>query len=509
MLRAAAMGDDGGFLGAFARIARDDPARVWGSFDGTPLNFGTLAGQAGAVARWLAERGIGPGDPVAVMMGNAPQSLAMVLGLAVSGAVWVPVNPAARGPALAHLLADSGARLILCDPDCRAALTGCGAALPPVVTGPAPGLWPAAPLPSALPAPDRILALMYTSGTTGPAKGVPVTHRMLRLAAEGVAHVTTPRAGDIFFLWEPIFHIGGAQVLPLPALKGIRVAMTGRFSASRFWAQVEAAGATHVHYLGGILQMLLKQPPTEVEARAAAGLRMVWGGGCPAGVFAALRARFPFEIRECYGMTEMSSITTAADGSEAGVVGRALPWFTVTIRDNRGRPVPAGQRGEITVETTDPGAFFAGYHRNPAATARTLRDGRLHTGDLGSMTRSGVLSFHGRLVESFRVRGENVSAWEVEHVAAAHPGVAACAVTGVAAEVGEQELILFYQPAAGADPGAAALHRWLRRRLAPHQCPRFVQVVDGFDRTPSQRIMKHRLPDTAAGAWDARAQGAD
>jgi crotonobetaine/carnitine-CoA ligase len=490
----------GGFLEPLLEIARADPGRVYARFDGRPLTFGELDRQTATLAAGLLAQGLAPGDRVAVMLRNAPEAVLTILALARAGLVWVPVNAQARGPGLRHVLDHSAPALAIAEPDLAPEVTACGApvrlmltpSLAPLIEG------PAAALP--VPAPEALAALMYTSGTTGPAKGVRVTHRMLRIAAEGVARVTDARPDDVMFLWEPLYHVGGAQMLGLPGLVRVELAMTGGFSARRFWAQVAASGATHVHYLGGILQILLKQPPCPEER--ATRVRILWGGGCPAEVFDAARARWGFALRECYGMTEMSSITTVADGATPGVVGTALPWFRVTIRDAAGAPLPPGSRGEIVVETADPGAFFDGYHLNAQATARTLREGRLHTGDMGSMDLEGRLRFHGRQADALRIRGENVSAWEIEHVVTTHPDVEDCAVTGTAAEVGEQEAVLHVQPRAGATLDPAALAAWLAPRLGRHQLPRYIRLVADFARTPSQRIMKHALPQGPEGAWD-------
>ena len=491
----------GGFLEPLLDIARTNPDRVYAQFDGAPLTFGDLDRQTAALAGALLAQGLEPGDRVAVMLRNTPEAVLTILALARSGLVWVPVNAQAKGPGLCHILGHSDPALIIAEPDLAPEITASGATARPLLLSPALGsliAGPATALP--LPAPDALAALMYTSGTTGPAKGVRVTHRMLRIAAEGVARVTDARPGDVMFLWEPLYHIGGAQMLGLPGLVAVELALTGGFSARRFWAQVAASGATHVHYLGGILQILLKQPACPEEGQNR--VRILWGGGCPAEVFAAARARWGFAIRECYGMTEMSSITTVADGATPGVVGTALPWFQVSIRDAEGAPLPSGDRGEIVVETAEPDAFFDGYHLNPEATARTLRTGRLHTGDIGSFDEDGRLHFHGRQADALRIRGENVSAWEIEHVVTSHPDVEDCAVTGTAAEVGEQEAVLHVQPRAGATLDPAALAAWLTPRLARFQVPRYIRMVEGFARTPSQRIMKHALPRDAEGAWD-------
>lgn len=512
-----------GFLEPFLAVAAADPGRIFARFDGAPLSFGALEAGSAALAQALLARGHRPGDRAAVMLRNSVDALVVILALARAGLVWVPLNARQQGAGLAYLLGHSRPALIVAEADLAPALRDCGADLaevdmilrgsaaddalaPLLVPGPHR---PADPPPT--PAPGAVLAIMYTSGTTGPPKGVPVTHRMLRLAAEGVRLVADARPGDVCFLWEPLYHIGGAQMIALPAMARVELAMTGGFSASRFWTQVRDSGATHIHYLGGILQILLKQPPDPAERPPR--LRVAWGGGCPAEVFSAVQTRFGLAPRECYGMTEMSSITTAGDGSEGGTAGRALPWFTVTIRDVAGRPLPPGARGEITATTTDPGAFFAGYLDNPEATARALRDGDdgagrvLHTGDIGSLDGRGVLRFHGRMSDSLRVRGENVSAWEVEHVATSHPDVEDCAAIGVPAEVGEQDILLHVCSRDGAAIDPADLWDWLSARLAPYQTPRYIAFVQGFERTPSQRILKHRLPQTPATAWDRQGAG--
>ncbi len=341
---------------------------------------------------------------------------------------------------------------------------------------------------------------MYTSGTTGRPKGVIVSHRMLRLSGEAVALVAAVRAGDVMFMWEPHYHIGGAQMIVLPLIRDVTLALVEHFSASRFWRQVRDYGASHIHFLGGILQILLKQPPSDLDRQH--GARIAWGGGCAREIWRAFERRFGVEIRECYGMTECSSITTFNDNGTIGAVGKPTPWFSVTLLDTAGAVVSTGMRGEIVVRTSLSGAITRGYLSDPEATARALRGDAFHTGDLGSFDESGNMYFHGRMTDNVRVRGENVSAMEVEQVAAKHPAVEDCAMIGVAAQIGEQEIMLFVKCRAGAALQPADLSDWLAERLAPYQNPRYIVMVDEFERTASQRIMKHKLAALTAAAWD-------
>ncbi|CAO3455524.1 Long-chain-fatty-acid--CoA ligase (EC 6.2.1.3) [Azospirillum argentinense] len=499
-----------GFVRLFTQAARTGRARLFARFNGEALSFATLDRQSDGVAAELRRLGLKPGDRVALMLRNSPLVLSTLFGLAKAGLVWVPINAQQRGEGLRYILEHSEPGAIVAEAEFLPVIAETGAVpagTPLIVQGdPAAALRLESLLESdaafeeAPPAPDDTFAIMYTSGTTGRPKGVLVSHRMMRLAGEAVARVSAARDGDVLFVWEPLYHIGGAQMIVMPLIRSVSLAMVDRFSASRFWDQVREYGATHIHYLGGILQILLKQPVSPRDHDHP--VRIAWGGGCPKETWTPFEERFGVQIRECYGMTEASSITTCNDEGVVGAVGRPMPWFSVELLDGAGQPVPKGERGEIVVRTDRPGAIFAGYFRNPEATARALKDGALHTGDLGSLDEGGTLLFHGRMTDSVRCKGENVSAWEVEHVAATHPSVEDCAIIGVAADVGEQDIKLFVKPKAGTALDIPALSGWLGKQLAPYQNPRYIAVVEEFERTPSQRIMKHKLSPALDGCWD-------
>jgi len=502
--------DDDGFVSLLTTRATAEPERVYARFCGEPVTYAEIERRSAAFAAHLRARGIMAGDRVAVMMRNSIATIAVVFGLARAGVAWVPVNAQQRGEGLRYLLTHSRPRLVVGDAELAPQIVEAMASeaeLPLLAHAPGGELDAVLagsdafeePVPSA----DAVFAIMYTSGTTGRPKGVIVSHRMLRLAAESVALLSDAKPDDVFFVWEPLYHIGGAQLLPLPMIRGITLAMVERFSASRFWDQVRAEGASHIHYLGGILQILLKQPASPRDREH--GVRIAWGGGCPPDTWPQFRDRFGIDIRECYGMTEASSLTTCNVTGVVGSVGRPMPWFTVKLQDADGRPVATGERGEIVIETSIPGAIFPGYLDNPEATAKALRPDGFHTGDLGSFDADGNLSFHGRMTDSVRCRGENVSAWEVEHVAAEHEAVEDCAMIGVAADVGEQDIKLFVKPRDGAVIDPQALSGWLGQRLAPYQNPRYIAVVDEFERTASQRIMKHKLSPRLDDCWDRAA----
>ena len=505
-----------GFIELFVEKASRSPESLFATFGSRAIRFSEVARDARSLAAHLHRLGVERGDHVAVMMDNSPASIVVVHALAMAGIVWVPVNTRQRGDGLAYVLEHSSPAAVICDRGVLATIRQAWAKVDEtrlIVAEDGTGAEAAADvvfLETLLAAPldferpslrgEDLFAIMYTSGTTGRPKGVLVTHSMMRLAGEAVVLVTNARDGDVMFMWEPLFHIGGAQLLVLPALLDVSLAMVDRFSASRFWQQVRSSGATHVHYLGGVLQILLKQPPADSDRDHA--VRIFWGGGCKRDIWRLFEQRFGVDIRECYGMTEASSITTFNDNGTVGSVGKPLPWFSVDIHGEGGSIAPVGEKGEIVIRSDHDGAIFKGYYLNPEATSKALRGGLFHTGDMGSFDHDGNLQFHGRLADSVRVRGENVSAWEVEHVAAAHPAVEDCAMIGVEADVGEQDIKLFVKLKPGHELGLEDFSSWLSSRLAVFQMPRYFGLVSEFQRTPSERIMKHTLGGNTENSWN-------
>jgi crotonobetaine/carnitine-CoA ligase len=163
--------------------------------------------------------------------------------------------------------------------------------------------------------------------------------------------------------------------------------------------------------------------------------------------------------------------------------------------------------GEIVVREREPGFIMKGYFRNPEATAAALKGGWMHTGDLGDVDEEGFYRYLGRKKDSLRRRGENVSAWEVERVVAAHPSVEECAVIGVDSELGEQDIMAFVKLLPGQPAEPLDIVKWCEARLAHFQIPRYVAFVDGFAKTATERIQKDKLPRDLSGVWDLEKSG--
>ena len=484
--------------------ADQDPNGLYFSFEGVQYTFAEVRQMVHDVREWLDVHGAKSGDRIAVMMDSSPIHIAIIIALAASGLTWVPINTRQRRSGLRYIVEHVQPAFILTTPAHRETLIEAGVS---EATGKllvlADSRIPASANVNPRTRPVKLAepsAIMYTSGTTGPPKGVVLTHAMMRYAVEAVMIVSDARDGDIMFMWEPLFHIGGAQMLLVPLIRRVSLAMVARFSASRFWQQVIESRATHIHYLGGILDILLSNPASHLDR--VHSVRIAWGAGSSKDTWQAFEDRFGVQIRECYGMSEASSFTTANVNRVIGSVGTALPWFAVEICDPDGAPLAPDQAGNIVVTALQDGALFAGYFRNEEASARVLRGGRLYTGDLGRLDHHGNLYFLGRITDSVRHKGENVSAWEVESVANKHEWVTSSAMIGVPGALGEQDIALFVQPVAGSNFDVPAFCGWLSEELAPYQVPRYIQLISAFERTPSARIIKSKLALDPTRCWD-------
>lgn len=483
------------------------PNRTLLTFEGVPYSFAFFSKWIKSFVNYLAfHHGIENGDHVAIMTRNCLDSALLIYALAKMGAVWVPINAEQRGKALKYIIDDSNPKLMILDEDTIKPLESSDARNLPLVlidefSKAAKNAVYKDDWTYASPDASDILTIMYTSGTTGPPKGVAVTHEMMCYAINGVRELTSPRKNDIFFQWEPFYHIAGAQMLFLPMLEEVETHIVKRFSASKFWTQVKQARATHIHYLGGVLSILLKRP--ESEFVACPNLRIAWGGGCSESIWEKVERKFNVEVRECYGMTEASSLTTVNIEGPKGSVGRSLPWVEVGVRDELGADAGLGVPGEIVIKQKEFGVLFGGYLNKAEATDKVLSNNTFRTGDRGWMDSAGYLYFAGRLTDSVRHKGENVSSWEVESTVIEHPEVEDAAMVGVEADIGEQDIHLYVQTKEEGIISEQELYEWMKHRLARYQLPRYITFIDDFPRTPSLRIKKKLLRSNQGKLWQS------
>ncbi len=496
-----------------ARDHRDDPFCL---FEDQVITFGDLDAAANRLANGLAGTGIGAGDRVAVMLPSHPDHIYTLLALAKLGATHVPINVHEKASGIGHLLVHAEIGALIADGRYQAelapALSGARSVDTVVWRGGTPASTVRRSLklealvaagssqaPRGEPDPGSLAMVLYTSGTTGAPKGVMVTDKMYQTAAKNAGIAADVRPGDVLFLWEPLHHIAGVQTVILCLQQGVSCALVDKFSASRFWDQARRYRATQIHYLGGVLGLLLKQPERPDDAKHS--VRIAYGAPAPPDFWLRFEKRFGVRIHECYGMTEASSFTTINLWGKVGSIGKPVEELEVRIVDENDRPLPPGAVGEIVLREREPGCVMTGYWNDGEGTRVALRNGWLHTGDLGSRDAEGFYYFGGRQKDTIRRRGENVSAWVVERAVSAFPDVQECAVIGVPSDLGEEEIKVFVRPVAGRKVDPQALIRWCEERLAYFQVPRYVQLVDQFPKTPSERIRKAQL-SRSVECWD-------
>ena len=477
---------------------------LFATFGEQHLTVGDLKQQVEFTAISLSASGIKQGDRVAAMLDNHLDYVVLFFALIWVGAIHVPVNTRLRHDSLGFLIQHSELKLIITEqhyPDHMKSIDGLNRNTQFVDRSPSSGFEWELKIDTQCTIPvkaksDNVLFIMYTSGTTGPPKGVMVTDKMLRASAFARKKTSDAKQGDVFMVWEPLYHIGAAQLLPLALEVGVTLAFIGSFSASKFWQQARDIGATQIHFLGGILQILLRQPTNLLETRH--NCRIAWGGGAPVGVAKEFESRFNIEVRENYGMTEASSLTSINDDGHKGSVGKPAPYCDVKIVNEQGQNLEMGKQGEIVVRELESGLITPGYFRNEEATSKTIQNGWLRTGDLGYLDAAGYLYYTGRLKESIRRRGENISAWAIERVAERLECVEQAAALGVPDDLGDEEIKLFVKLTDGkqhTNP-SKQIFKWCEQHLPSIQVPRYLSIIDEFPTTGTQRIRKELLPKT-------------
>ncbi len=502
--------------------ARETPEAVYAIDGETEITFRSLIERVNRLANGLNDLGIIAGQRVAVVFGNHSDHIVTFFALAKLGAIWVPVNTKLRGPSLEFIIKKSAPGSIIADEEYWSRLK-------PILAGHAVKTLiirnsnPKMKIPeafdftdlargdAALPPSycvsgmDDVRAIFFTSGTTGPPKGAPLTEKMLTTCAKAAGTAADVQAGDVFLLWEPIYHTSGAQMCILALQEQATLAIVRRFSASRFWDQIRRYRVTKLHYLGGVIDILMKQSPDTKDRDHA--VQLAFGAGCHKNVWKDFEQRFGITIREVYGMTETSCFTTLNRFGKVGSIGKPYPYFDMRVVDDSDQPVTAGNCGEIVLKEKEPGLIVREYLGKSAGNESVLKNGWFHTGDLARCDAEGDFYYLGRKKDSIRRRGENISAWEIERILNAHPSIEESAAVGLDAEIGEQDVLVFVKSIPGQDIDALDVIKWCEPRMPYYQIPRYIQFVDQFEKTPTQRIIKDLLSHDKQNCWDREASG--
>jgi carnitine-CoA ligase len=531
----------GDILAAFAPEQRTLPAllreqarrhgnRLLFTAGETSWNFEQALAVTARFAGTLAAAGIRPGDRVALMCGNRAEFMESFLGCAWLGAVAVPINTAARGPQLAHFLQNSGARLLIVEAPLLDALalvdtdrlalesiwlidgTTTTPSLPAAFERFAVSSVPprAAAIAPGAADPAQTLAILYTSGTTGPSKGVCCPHaQYFWWGLNGIRNLELGE-GDVLSTTLPLFHTNALGTFHQALLCGCTLVAEPRFSASRFWSRLIERRATVTYLLGAMVPILLSRTPSADEHSHK--VRCALAPGVPANLHAAFRERSGIALLDGYGSTESNFVIGGcAAAQRPGSMGTVREGFEARVIDPDGNDARPGEAGELILRTEEKLAFASGYFAMPEETAAAFRDGWFHTGDRAVRGADGYFRFVDRLKDAIRRRGENISSFEVEQVLLSHPDVGNAAVFPVPAELAEDEVMAAVVRRPGSTLSERALYEFCRLRLAYFAVPRFIEFVDALPTTENGKVQKYKLRERGVGVatWDREAAGAE
>jgi crotonobetaine/carnitine-CoA ligase len=505
-----------------ARHATDRPDATFVVDSGGKLSWGRALELARAQSAGFHRLGIERGDTVALILDNRRELLASWFGLAAMGAVEVPVNPANVGERLVHILNQARCREIVVQAEYLERLEAVADRLPAirraVVVGdthserfetiPFSSLdvdarrSPAVDVRFADPA-----AVMFTSGSTGPAKGVVLSHGQHYTNGHQPTSLFGIGPGDTVHVCLPLHHnMAQGYGVCVGLVSGAAVRIAPRFDADAFWDDVRANGSTILSFVGALLVLLAKRAPRADDWDNP--LRVGFGVPIPADLHESFEERFGVRLVHCYGSTEATIVAWNAKADrKPGAVGRPLPDFDVCIMSPDDEPLASGQVGEICIRPRQPSSMFMGYFGDPESTLAAWRNLWFHTGDRGWFDADGDLWFSDRIGDVIRRLGEFVSSYEVEQAVVAHPDVQLAAAFGVPSDLIEEEVMLAVLAREGSRVEPQALRGWCAERLPRHAVPRFVELVKELPMTPTGKIEKFKLRERGVTATtdDARA----
>jgi len=462
---------------------------------------------ASRLAPALRRLGVAPGDRVMVMLPNCPEVMESYGAILRCGGVIVPVIFLLGDKEVAHILADSEARVVITSTDMLWKVEGQIGILATLhhvllIDGGGDGRTrslaeEAAGERDTFSAVDRraddLAVILYTSGTTGVPKGVALSHRNLESNARAAASLHELRREDWAVGVLPLSHSYGLTLMNAGHILGTRAALLRWFHPEAVLQTIQDFKAVSMSAVPTMLVYLLNYP--EAERFDTSSMR-VWGSGAaplPVEIVEPFERKFGGKILEGYGLTEASPVVSAhrlSGPRKLGSVGRAIPGVEVSIQDDGDHPLPAGETGEVCVKGPN---VMVGYYRDPGETERAVRSGWLHTGDMGRLDEDGFLFVVERKKDRIIRGGFNIYPREVEEVLYAHPKVAEAAVVGMKDPLMGEDVLAFVVLKDGQPASAEEIGGFCESRLARFKCPKQIRFVDSLPKSPIGKILRKEL----------------
>lgn len=492
-----------------AERAQDDSAAL--AWEGGSLSYRELNLLVASARTWLAERGMSPGDRVALALPNVPQMVVLYYAAVSLGAVAVPMHPLLTAREVAHILSDSGASLLVAWQGSRVAEESAEHGIPVELLGadtlPTGRTEPTAWEPLAVQGSDPAV-LLYTSGTTGAPKGACLTHSNMLSNARTCVGVFGFTPKDTVFGGLPLFHAFG-QTVSMNAVfaAGATVALLPRFTpdgAARLSRDARVTVFAAVPSMYSAVAAALETDTVlagELKGQIRCGIS--GGSALPASVHADIERLLAFPVYEGYGLSETAPVVSfnrAEFGLVMGSVGRALPGVQVQVRDEAGGLVPAGEPGQLWVAGPN---VMAGYWNNPQATAEVMDGPWFATGDVATVDEAGNIFIVDRLKDMILRNGYSVYPREIEDVLYQHPQVRLAAVVGLGSETVGEEVVAVLVPRQPLEDDQARLMEGeldalCREQLAAYKRPRRFVVRQELPLGITGKVLKRELVKTLA-----------
>jgi long-chain acyl-CoA synthetase len=477
------------------------------------ITYSQVNDRANAVAHYLLEKDVKKGDIVSVMILNSPEIYYTMFGAQKLGAVTGAINYMLKGPEIAYVLEDSKPKVAFVGSEYMEEFAKGWqvSSHKPIVVEVVTGIehqvkiaettlkdilkkYPTdeSLVPQSL---DDPVMLLYSSGTTGMPKGIILSNRNELCICKGKAVFNTSRPEDVFMIILPMFHVNPLCVWTYPSIyAGLTLCIRKTFSPKDFWPSLTRYGVTTVQGVPAMYAYIYNAADPKTIEFDKLKLRMAFTGAAPMPVelIHGFKEKYGVEVIDGYGLTEATGVSTTSSGlpENIGSIGMAFPGLEVEIMDDENRIPPYGERGEICVRGE---AVMIGYLNKPEATAESLKDGWLHTGDMGHMDEKGYVYISGRKKEMINRGGENIYPREIEIPLEKHPKIAEAVVIGAQDPALGERVRACIILKEGCTMTPEEVKDYLQDKIAKYKLPEFVEFLTDFPRNPTGKVLRLEL----------------